>query len=295
MRILFIGCVESSFKLLDTLVRYNKNVVGVLTKEFSNYNSDYCDLTPLCKQASIPYYYVKNVNDVTCIKIVKNLSPDVCFCFGWSQLLSQDFIDLFPNGVIGYHPSKLPYNRGRHPIIWALALGLEETASTFFLINSKADEGDIISQKIVKINYEDNARTLYDKLLYVAIKQEIEIVELLENRKLQPIPQDLSKGNIWRKRVKNDGLVDWRMSSRAVYNLVRALARPYVGAHFIFKGNEIKLWKVEEVHSEKYKNAEPGKILNKYSDGSLDIKVSDGIIKLLEFDDFDLRKEEYLL
>lgn len=295
MRILFIGCVESSYKLLDTLVRNNINVVGVLTKESSNFNSDYYDLTPLCKQADIPFYFVRNVNDDNSIRIVKELAPDICFCFGWSQLLRQEFIDLFPNGVIGFHPAKLPYNRGRHPIIWALVLGLEETASTFFIINSKADEGDIISQKTVKIDYKDDARSLYDKILSVAVNQETEIVELLENRKLHPVSQDISKGNIWRKRGKNDGLVDWRMSSRSIYNLVRALTHPYVGAHFVFNGQEIKLWKVQEISSDKYKNIEPGKIVKKNSDGTIDIKVSDGIIRLLDFDEFNFSKEDYLL
>ena len=35
-------------------------------------------------------------------------------------------------GVLGFHPSELPKNRGRHPLIWALALGLKKSASTFF-------------------------------------------------------------------------------------------------------------------------------------------------------------------
>ena len=52
---------------------------------------------------------------------------------------------------MGYHPAELPYNRGRHPIIWALALGLKSTASTFFYMKEGADDGDIISQEIVKL------------------------------------------------------------------------------------------------------------------------------------------------
>ena len=50
-------------------------------------------------------------------------------------------------GILGYHPSLLPFNRGRHPIIWALALGLKETGSTFFFMDENADTGDIVSQK----------------------------------------------------------------------------------------------------------------------------------------------------
>jgi methionyl-tRNA formyltransferase len=36
------------------------------------------------------------------------------------------------------------------------------------------------------------------------------------------------------------------MSRRAIYNLVRALTHPYIGAHLIYKGEEIKVWRVKE-------------------------------------------------
>tara|TARA_B100000212_G_C26964283_1_gene359781 strand:+ start:319 stop:531 length:213 start_codon:yes stop_codon:yes gene_type:complete len=58
-------------------------------------------------------------------------------------------------------------NRGRHPIIRTLVLGLNETASTFFFMNEFADEGDILDQKIVKIDCQDNANTLYGKLTQI--------------------------------------------------------------------------------------------------------------------------------
>ena len=57
-------------------------------------------------------------------------------------------------GVVGYHPAKLPQNRGRHPIIWSLALGLKHSASTFFFIQNGVDNGDIISQHPFEIKYD---------------------------------------------------------------------------------------------------------------------------------------------
>jgi len=41
-------------------------------------------------------------------------------------------LGIAPLGVVGFHPAALPANRGRHPLIWALFLGLKKTASTFF-------------------------------------------------------------------------------------------------------------------------------------------------------------------
>jgi len=63
------------------------------------------------------------------------------------QINPKESLDLPHLGVIDFHPAALPANRGRHPIIWALVLGLQETASTFFFMDEGADSGDIISQE----------------------------------------------------------------------------------------------------------------------------------------------------
>ena len=72
---------------------------------------------------------------------------------------------------MGYHPASLPENRGRHPIIWALALGLKKSASTFFFMEEGADDGDILSQKEFEILYEDDAKSLYEKVTDMALNQ----------------------------------------------------------------------------------------------------------------------------
>ena len=84
-------------------------------------------------------------------KWIQDLNPDLIFCLGWSSLLKRSTLDIPKFGVIGYHPSLLPKNKGRHPIIWALALGLKETGSTFFLMNEGVDTGKIINQKRLKL------------------------------------------------------------------------------------------------------------------------------------------------
>ena len=76
-----------------------------------------------------------------------------------------------PIGVIGFHPAALPANRGRHPIIWSLALGLKSTASTFFFMDKNVDSGDILSQASIKISDSDDARSLYDKVTKTALSQ----------------------------------------------------------------------------------------------------------------------------
>lgn len=297
MKILFIGCVESSRILLGRLIEEKKNVAGVITKEKSDFNSDFYDLSILCAEENIPCHYVKNINQEDGLEFVKSLQPDIGFCFGWSQLLKADMINLFPMGVVGFHPAALPYNRGRHPLIWALALGLEETASTFFMINSGVDAGDIVSQKKVLIDYEDDAGTLYDKVMDTALEQEMELVKAFETGtvQIQRMRQSEGIGNSWRKRGKTDGEIDWRMSSRNIYNLVRSLTKPYVGAHFVYGEKEYKVWKVREMDSKGLENMEPGKVLSMNEDGTIDVKTGDGAIKLLEYEAVMIKEGDYIL
>ena len=55
-KILFIGTVEFSYRALSALIENKFDIVGVLTKSESNFNSDYYDLTPLRKLIIFLYF-----------------------------------------------------------------------------------------------------------------------------------------------------------------------------------------------------------------------------------------------
>lgn len=260
MNIVFIGAVQFSMKALAKLIEMEASVTGVCTLEQSPFNADHVDLTPICNGHNIPVIYAVDINSTNSIEWIKMCAPDVIFCFGWSRLIKSELLNLAPLGVVGYHPARLPANRGRHPLIWSLVLGLDETASTFFIMDEGADSGDVISQRPIPIFEDDNASSLYQKMIETALKQLDEIVPALASNSFIRIPQDNSKANYWRKRGKKDGQIDWRMTASSIYNLVRGLAKPYIGAHFEFEGNVVKVWAAAVVEN-KNKNIEPGKVL----------------------------------
>lgn len=171
MKILFIGTVEFSYRILEKLIKLNAEIVGVCTKDESNFNNDFTDLIPLCKKNKIPYKFVDDINSKENIEWIKIFEPDIIFCFGWSSLIKKELLTLTSMGVVGYHPAQLPKNRGRHPLIWALALGLKRSASTFFFMDEGADDGDILSQEEFEILYEDDAKSLYNKVANIVLYQ----------------------------------------------------------------------------------------------------------------------------
>ncbi len=293
MKIVFIGTVEFSKKALQKLVDIDADLVGVCTKEKSSFNSDFADLTPICKENKIPFNFVEDINSKESINWIKDLNPDIIFCFGWSSLIKNELLSLAPMGVVGYHPAKLPQNRGRHPIIWALALGLKRSASSFFFMDDKADSGDIISQKEFEILDSDDAKTLYDKIIQLALIQIEDFVPQLKDNTYTRIKQDQALSNVWRKRNKADGKIDFRMSSKAIYNLVRALTKPYVGAHIEYKEKDISIWKVKIIENNDI-NIESGKVIES-SKEKLIIKTYDAAIEILEHEFKEVPKVgEYL-
>jgi len=256
------------------------DIVGVVTAESGNINADYVDLTPFCDQHGIPCFKTDQINSNKSIEWIKDRDADTVFCLGWSRLIKSKLLTLTPMGVIGYHPALLPQNRGRHPLIWALVLGLKETGSTFFFMDKGADSGDIISQEIIEISDIDNANTLYQKIVDTAKQQIILVINSLVNGNFSRKEQDSSNANIWRKRGEKDGEIDWRMSAQSIYNLIRGLTKPYVGAHFCLNDKIYKVWSSRLVN-EDAENIEPGKVIS-LTNNNITVKCGSGAIQLLE-------------
>lgn len=293
MNIVFIGTVDMSHAILEKLIQIGADISGVVTQKNPGPNSDHRDLVPLCQSNAIPWIHADQVPEKDLIDWITRLAPDMVFCFGWSFLLKQEIIDLPPQGILGFHPALLPRNRGRHPLIWTLALGCENAGSSFFFIDQGIDSGDIISQKKIPVAYGDTAKTLYKKIKVAALSQVGEFFPMLENNSFQRIVQDHTNATYWRKRSQQDGEIDFRMSSKAVYNLVRALTKPYPGAHLCFKGNQIKIWEVMEIQNGD-SDIEAGKIL-KVSDEGIDVKCYTDAVRIIVHEFSDLPKPgEYL-
>ena len=118
MKICFIGTVIFSARVFEHLLGHGVEIVGLITSEENDYNTDYVDLLPIAVQHKIPVLRTDNANSPEALRWLKSIEPDVIFCFGWSRLLKAEILRLPRLGVVGFHPAELPMNRGRHPLIW---------------------------------------------------------------------------------------------------------------------------------------------------------------------------------
>jgi len=82
MKIVFIGSVEFSQKVLAELLRVKTGITGVITRKNADFNSDFCDLSVICSQYNVPYIYAADVNAESTLRWVNKKGPDVIFNFG---------------------------------------------------------------------------------------------------------------------------------------------------------------------------------------------------------------------
>jgi methionyl-tRNA formyltransferase len=277
----FIGCVDISEAVFGKLMTMPEiALAGVVTRRASPANADFRSLEPLARKTGKPVFLVDSNDQQEIAKFLRELAPELIFCVGWSYLLKPEILAIPPRSVIGYHPTALPHNRGRHPLIWALALGLTETGSTFFLMDEGADSGPILSQRRLPIAPEDDAGSLYARMIATALAQLEELVPALVDGTARPVPQDHSQANVWRKRGREDGRIDWRMDAAAIRNLVRALTKPYVGAHCATSGKAVPVWKAE-IGPPAPANLEPGRVIEVRGRDIL-VKCYAGSVRLTE-------------
>ena len=287
MRIVFVGTVDFSRHCLEQVFRGGGEVVGVLTlaPEEAGFHADYADLRPVAAAHGVTVHHIRKINDPDVIELLTSLHPDVIFVFGWSQIVKREVLNLAPLGCIGVHPALLPRNRGRHPLIWALVEGLTESGLTFFHMDEGADSGDILWQKSFPIALEDDAAALYQKIKQLAVEAIATFVPQLATGTAARIPQDHANATYWRKRGEKDGEIQWSAPSMITYNLIRALARPYVGAHTFLNGQKIVAWRAKlstEPLPANLSAQSPGTVLRS-ANSAVEIRTGDGRLIVTEY------------
>jgi len=293
MKIVYIGCVTSSERFLKSIYELDDvDIVGIVTKSVSHFNADHVSLEHFAVEQGIDWLDYRDNDEL--YEWINKKEPDLIYCFGWSQLIPSSIFAIPTLGAVGYHPALLPQNRGRHPIIWAIALGLKETGSTFFFLEEEADAGAILNQRKVEINNVEDANSLYYKLLDIGEIQVIEMTKQFLSGTITPVKQDIEKVNYWRKRSKKDGQIEWRMSSESIVRLIKALTKPYVGAHFNYRDTDCKVWKAIVVDSKGLENIEPGKVIA-VDQNSFTVKTGDGLLQVIEWEkEYNPKIGEYL-
>ena len=162
-----------------------------------------------------------------------NWGPALGIMASYSRILWPELMDIFPLGVVNLHAGKLPEYRGANVLQWVLIQGERETAVTLHYVDRKIDAGPVIHIRKVAIDDDDTAKTLRAKMMEVCRHLLKQWVPRLLIKRCPAAEQDESRAKMWRRRLPEDGLIDWSWADEKIRNLTRALVKPWPGVFYM--------------------------------------------------------------
>lgn len=268
MRLIFFGYHNIGYVCLGALIELCRDlgdeIVAVVTHaDNPKENIWFASVRDLACRRYLPVYQPGDPNDPAFVAAMRKLEPDFLFSCYYRHMLKRPLLDLPRLGALNMHGSLLPRYRGRVPVNWVLVNGEMETGVTLHYMEEKADRGDIVAQHRVPITDEDTAYTLFAKMTAAAEELLRETYPLLRTGQAPRIPQDHSRASYFGGRGPEDGRIDWRKTAREVYNLVRAVTRPYPGAFTSLEGRRLFIWWGRPLAEPAPRGAAPGEIISR--------------------------------
>ncbi|MDG1902692.1 MAG: methionyl-tRNA formyltransferase [Bacteroidales bacterium] len=255
LRIVFMGSPEFAVAQLKTIIDSGYNVVGVITspdrKAGRGRKMKMSAVKIYAQSLNLQILQPTNLKDASFIQDLKDLNPNLQVVVAF-RMLPKLVWDIPILGTFNLHASLLPQYRGAAPINYAIINGEKETGVTTFLIDDKIDTGEILLQKKVKINDNDDAGDLHDKLMHEGCSIVLDTINGIRTNSLKPISQKLNDNTLKtaHKISKEYCKINWHRPSHEIKNFIRGLS-PYPAAYSILKSNlssseiSVKIYKAE--------------------------------------------------
>ena len=237
MNIIFMGTPEIAAHSLKKLNESNINVIAVVTSPDKpagrGRKIKESDVKLYAKENSLKILQPQNLKNEEFVAEIKNLKPDLIIVLAF-RMLPKVIWQIPKYGTVNLHASLLPDYRGAAPINWAIINGEKETGVTTFFIDEKIDTGKIISQEKIKIENDDNAETLHDKIMIQGADLLLKTIDLIKSNEVNAISQNSIIDENYKvkpapKIFKDNCRIDWNTGAKNIYNFIRGMS-PFPGA-----------------------------------------------------------------
>ena len=174
----------------------------------------------------------------------------------YGLILPAALLDLFRFGCINIHASLLPRWRGAAPIQRAILAGDTETGISIMRMDAGLDTGSVYLKQSVRIESNDTAGSLHDKLATLGGRCIVEALDALQADQIRPVPQSDQGVTYANKIDKREAVIDWSDAAAKIERRVRAFD-PFPIASTSWRGEPLRVWRACALAHE---NGPPGRI-----------------------------------
>ena len=155
---------------------------------------------------------------------ISKIPFDLGVVVAYGKIFRPNFIALPKLGLMNVHFSLLPLLRGAAPVQQALIQGYTQTGISLFWINEGMDDGPLFLQKEIAVLPQDNAASLFSKLIPLGLEGLKEAILKMEQGEVIRTPQE-GTPTLAPMLAKEDAFLrPQELSAEQLHNKARGLA-----------------------------------------------------------------------
>ena len=177
-------------------------------------------------------------------EFLKSYNADLAIVVAYGQIIPKKFLSLTKKGFINIHASILPKWRGAAPIQRSIMNLDKETGISIMKINEELDSGPISNTYKIRLDPNENAQEISEKLSFLAAEKILDNVDDILEDKSEFINQDHSQATYAKKINKIEGQINWNDEAVNIVGKINGLF-PSPGAYFNYNGERYKILKAK--------------------------------------------------
>ncbi|QXK92133.1 methionyl-tRNA formyltransferase [Neoehrlichia mikurensis] len=256
MKVIFMGSSEFSVATLIALLNFQCKILAVYTKAPKpagrGKNIRKTPVHIVAERHNIDIYTPSSLRSDSEIEKIRNMKPDVIVVVAYGLILPKRLLDIPKYECINVHPSLLPRWRGAAPMQHTILYGDSVTGVTIIKVGELLDAGDILLQKKVSVNSEDNINTLSDRLSFIGSELVVNVLNNINSI----LPTRQSDVGVTYANKLTDFKINFYDSAEFICRKIRAC---YPKAFFVLHGKRIRILKAD---SYEFNQFNAGDIIN---------------------------------
>ena len=246
-KIIFMGTPIFCVPILKSLYQNGYDISVVFTqppqKSHRGQKINKSPIQGISETLNIDYRTPKTLKDnQEEYEFLKELNADLAIVCAYGQIIPKNFLNLTKKGFVNIHASILPSWRGAAPIQRSIMNLDSETGISIMKINEELDSGPVSNIYKVKIDKNQNAQEISEKLSTLAAEKILDNVDDILEDKAKFIDQDHSKATYAKKIRKEESQIDWDEDASKIIGKINGLF-PSPGASFTFNNERYKILK----------------------------------------------------
>lgn len=227
LRIVFFGTPQFAVPTLERLLGSHHHLCGVVTQpdrpRGRGQKVSDSPVKALAVARHLPVIQPERLRDPEVARVIGSWHPDLGVVAAYGRLIPETLLTMPRHGMINVHPSLLPKYRGAAPVHRAVINGDAETGVTIMRVIARLDAGPMFASTTRPIGPDETSERVEHDLSEQGADLLVTVADQIAAGTAREQPQDDAMATYAARLTKEEGLIDWTQSARAIHNRVRGL------------------------------------------------------------------------